>query len=378
MATILIISFSDLKRDPRVYRQIKALRPHHTVITAGTGDPGLPDVRFISCNVRPRSIQQKTLDALTLIIGRHDFYYWNMLHIVELDTKLQELRFDLAIANDIEALPLALKVAQGSPVILDAHEYSPLEFEDRWWWRWCFAPYATDMCRRYMRKAATVTTVCQGIADRYEKEFGIRAEVITNAPHFHDLSVRPTEGAAIRLIHHGAAIASRRIELMIELMDYLDERFSLDFVLVPGKPEYLEWIRHCATGKPKIRFLQPVPMNQLVTLSSQYDIGLFLLPPTNFNYEMALPNKFFEFLQARLAVAIGPSPEMGRIVREFECGVVAEDFTPRSLAGALSALTTQDIDRMKKGADRAAHVHHAENNDKRLCALIDSVIAGGR
>jgi hypothetical protein len=32
---------------------------------------------------------------------------------------------------------------------------------------------------------------------------------------------------------------------------------------------------------------------------------------------MALPNKFFEFIQARLAVAIWPSPEMSKITKTF-------------------------------------------------------------
>ena len=91
-----------------------------------------------------------------------------------------------------------------------------------------------------MPRAAIVTTVCQGIADRYAREYGIRVEVITNAARFHSLPVRPTEGSQIRVIHHGAAIASRRIDLMIDLTGYLDERFSLDFVLVPGRPDYIQ------------------------------------------------------------------------------------------------------------------------------------------
>lgn len=374
MATILIISFSDLKRDPRVYRQIEALRTHHTVIAAGAGDPGLPNVRFIGCQLQRRSIQEKTLAALMLFARCYDFYYWNLLHVADLDNKLKELHCDLTVANDIEALPLALKVAQGSPVILDAHEYSPLEFEDQWSWRWVFASYIYDMCRRFITKATRVTTVCEGIANRYEREFGIRTEVITNTPYFHDLPMRPTDGSAIRLIHHGAAIASRRIELMIELMEFLDERFSLDLILMPGKLDYIERMRRQARGKPKIRFLEPVPMDQLVTLSAQYDIGLFLLPPTNFNYEMALPNKFFEFLQARLAVAIGPSPEMARIVREFRCGVVADDFEPASLARVLNRLTSVDIDRMKTGSERAAQVHTAERNAEKLREVVAGVL----
>lgn len=374
MATILLISFTDLKKDPRVFRQIEALRPNHQVLTAGAGDPGLPGVRFIGCKRQPRSFPRKIASALRLLWGRYDSYYWDMPHVVELHDKLKGLCFDLAVANEIESLPLALKVSRERPVVLDAHEYSPLEFEDQWVWRVFFAHYKDDMCRRFMARAAAVTTVGQGIADRYAQEYGIRVEVISNAAHFYDLPVRLTEGSQIRMIHHGAATVSRRIDLMIDLMGYLDERFSLDLVLVPGSPDYIEWIKRRASGKPNIRFLDAVPMDQLVTLCSQYDIGVFLLPPTNFNYRMALPNKFFEFIQARLAVAIGPSPEMAQIVRNFGCGVVADDFAPASLAHALNQLSSTDIDRMKAGSDRTARVYTAETNAEKLREIVTSVL----
>jgi len=39
----------------------------------------------------------------------------------------------------------------------------------------------------------------------------------------------------------------------------------------------------------------------------------------------ALSDKLFEFIQACLADAIGPSPEMARIIHEDSCGIVADD-----------------------------------------------------
>ena len=41
---ILVISFSDLRSDARVFRQINALRRRHQVSCVGYADPGLPDV----------------------------------------------------------------------------------------------------------------------------------------------------------------------------------------------------------------------------------------------------------------------------------------------------------------------------------------------
>jgi glycosyltransferase involved in cell wall biosynthesis len=302
-------------------------------------------------------------------------FYWSRQHVRAAAAALRERTFDLFVANDLDALPVALELARGAPVLFDAHEYAPLEFEDRWFWRFFFAGYRHDLCRRYLRAAGAMTTVCQGIAERYATEYGIRVEVITNAAPLHDLPLRRTDAARIRMIHHGLAIPSRRTEAMIDLMDHVDERYTLDLVLLPGIASYIEDLRRRAAGNPRIRFLPPVAMPDLVAFSSAYDIGLFLLPPTNFNYRMALPNKFFEFLQARLALAIGPSPEMASLVSRFRCGVVAPDFKPRSLAEALIRLDAAEIDRMKEGADRAARTMNAEANAARLLQLVAGLLA---
>jgi len=55
----------------------------------------------------------------------------------------------------------------------------------------------------------------------------------------------------------------------------------------------------------RMNFMAPVKMQELVNQSNQYDVGVFSLPPTNFSYMNALPNKIFEYIQARSALAIG-------------------------------------------------------------------------
>ena len=98
-------------------------------------------------------------------------------------------------------------------------------------------------------------------------------------------------------------------------------------------------------------------------------------PPLTANLEHALPNKFFDLIQARVAIVTGPSPEMAGIVREFGCGVVADGFTLDALVAALEELTPEGIAAMKEGAGRAAEVHSAERNRDTLLALVDEALA---
>ena len=67
-----------------------------------------------------------------------------------------------------------------------------------------------------------------------------------------------------------------------------------------------------------------------------------------------LPNKFFEFVQGRLAVGVGPTPDMASLVREHNLGVVSRDFSSRAMARELNGLEIKDIEKFKGNAHRAA------------------------
>ena len=62
------------------------------------------------------------------------------------------------------------------------------------------------------------------------QEYGTAPQVVTNAPAYEDLAPQAVDPGRIRIIHHGAASPSRRIELMIDMMDHLDHRFHLDLM----------------------------------------------------------------------------------------------------------------------------------------------------
>jgi hypothetical protein len=119
-------------------------------------------------------------------------------------------------------------------------------------------------------------------------------------------------------------------------------------------------------------------MRTLPAFLNQFDLGVFLLEPVNFNYRLALPNKLFEFIQARLGVAIGPSPEMARVVESTGCGVVAPDFRPASLAACLARLGEGEINALKARADAAAPVLSARTNERIFLRLVERLLRPGQ
>ncbi|NLF05994.1 MAG: glycosyltransferase family 4 protein, partial [Actinomycetales bacterium] len=94
---------------------------------------------------------------------------------------------------------------------------------------------------------------------------------------------------------------------------------------------------------------------------NDFDLGVHVLPPVSFNNAWALPNKFFDFVQARLGVVVGPSPEMARLVREHGLGAVAEDFSAKALTAVLDALTPDRVTAWKQASHAAARELSAES-----------------
>ena len=377
---VLVLSFSDLATDPRVNRQLRFLAPHHRVTAAGWVDPRLPGVRFVPLAPRRKPLPRRLLAAARLLAGRFDAYYWHRSEVVDCRARLAGIEADVVVANDIDALPVALALAPRARVLFDAHEYAPLEFEDRLFFRVFQQRFRHWLCRTYIPRAAAMTTVCGSIAEAYERDTGVRAEIVLNAPDFEPLAPSDTaaRGGAIRLVHHGAAIRSRRIEQMIRAVRLLDDRFTLDLYLTGADAAYFAELRREARGDPRIRFHDPVPMRELPRALNAYDVGLFLLEPTNFNYRFALPNKLFEFVQARLAVAIGPSPEMARVVREHGLGIVTDDFRPETMARALGALDAAAVMRFKAGADAAARALSSDAARDTVTRIVGRLAAESR
>lgn len=377
MARLLILLFGDVRRDPRVRRQLLALSPHHEITVASFGAGIGGPWTHVTLDERLASTGGFTRvhSALRLLTGRYEAAYWSRPLVQHARAILERVQADAVLANDLETLPLALELAPGR-VLYDAHEYKPLEFEDRLRFR-LFQRYYWALWRHYVPKACRVTTVSPGLAAKFASDIGVEASVITNAaPYASVPAARRDQDAAIRLVHHGYAILSRRIERMIESVQRLDERFTLDLMLVDSTPGYLDHLRTLASGDARIRFRDPVEPDGIVAATTTYDVGLFLLEPANFNYRHALPNKLFEFVQARLAVAVGPSPDMAAFVREYGVGVVADDFTAAAMARALAGLTRAQVEEFRRASDRAAPVVAAEHNHVRWQEEINRVLEG--
>lgn len=376
--TALVISFSDLQSDGRVRRQIDLIRRHCSTTALGLANPNIQDVAFIPATPDPRNVKWQLRALLVLGLKRFARYYWTQPPVRSAIENLGNRRFDYIVANDPSALPFAASIARGSPILYDAHEYAPAKQEDDLRWRLVMKPYYIWILNRYLKSATRAITVSQGLARAYKANFDVSMEVIMNAPRQQALEPSPCEPETIRLVHHGNAVRRRKLHELIELMNQLDDRFRLDFILKPSETGYYRELVEKASGNSRIAFRDPVPPEEICATINRYDVGVYSMPPANFNMANALPNKLFEFIQARLAVAIGPTPEMASIVDQYQCGVVAVDFSVGALASKLNALSHRDIEDCKRNAGLAAQSLNYENESAKLETIFKSLPSPAR
>jgi glycosyltransferase involved in cell wall biosynthesis len=378
MRKVLVISFSDLLHDARVSRQVDFIKKKYNVTVAAYGGKENNGYELIHVKKTKFTLKHKLISSFFLIFRLHEKAYSLLYQYKSLIEKLKQ-SFDIIIANDVESLPLAFAVKQKAKIIFDAHEYAPRHFEDRLMWRIFFQPFNIYLCKKYIPLVDALTTVGKGLANEYHKNFEVEPEIITNATWYSEIEPSPVEENKIKLIHHGGSTPSRKLELMIEMMKYLDDRFTLDLMLIVPQmassktSNYINYLKQLASGDPRIRFLPPLKSEELVKFINRYDIGVFLLPPVNFNYANTLPNKLFDFIQARLAIAIGPTPEMAEIVNKYDIGVVSEDFTPIKLAIKLNSLTKEKLSAYKQKAAIAAEEFCAEKNEALFITIIEGL-----
>jgi glycosyltransferase involved in cell wall biosynthesis len=88
----------------------------------------------------------------------------------------------------------------------------------------------------------------------------------------------------------------------------------------------------------RVRMLGRMPYERMMQYTRNADLGLSLDKDTNLNYRYSLPNKLFDYFRAHLPALVTDLPEVARIVRRYEAGVVIAAPDPGLIAAEVRAL----------------------------------------
>lgn len=359
-------------------KQVRRFVDDYDVTTCGPGPQPHPKVRHIELDVHfapQRGRLMQFVDEFARERERFRWTYRNLPMVVQIRTLLAHERFDVAIANDADTVGIASEIVGSDRVHADLHEFFPglpqpdseLGRRQTRYWEW--------LVRAHCAPAASATTVGQAIAGLYADYGVMHCEVVTNASPPKQLPVRPT-GTPIRLVHSGNPFKDRGLETIMRAVARAETDVTLDLYLMKQNVAELNAVIRLAHELgPRITVHDPVDQNQLIETLNTYDVGIHVLPPTSQNNALALPNKFFDFVQARLGVIVGPSVEMARTVHEDRLGWVTDAFDEEAIVQVLDALTPEAVDERKKASDASAYELSAATQVEVWASALERIVS---
>lgn len=359
---VLILSYDAIDVDPRVIKQVRGLADEFEVTTCSPG--GKPDDRVEHIRLDPDDVHPRgrLLDLVDDIARSREWFGWTYrtMPLVQQTKRLLHGRaFDAVLANDAETLGAAISVAGASRVHADLHEFYPgLPVDDsvlgqrqRRYWTW--------LITRFASRVRSSTTVGAAIAERY-RAYGLGPGVVTNAAPYRPFAPTAT-GTPVRLVHSGNPFKERGLAAIMRAVASSSADVTLDLFLTYNPPTDRADLQALAGELgDRVTVREPVSQAVLVETLHGYDVGIHVLPPTSENNALALPNKFFDFVQARLGIVVGPSVEMAGLVSDLDLGMVTEDFSEESIRAVLDGLTPELVDDFKAAAQRHAEQLSAE------------------
>ena len=205
---------------------------------------------------------------------------------------------------------------------------------------WMARPFLAGMyrtARRIYREADLVTGVCEryrkltGREDYYRAYLGVELKGT-------EAGERERERAAgvnkmVRLVYSGNLGRSYDLGTIVKAVEANGD-FELD---VAGYGDFV-----CAC--PRVRSHGMLSAPDLQALFAQCDIGV--VPMANESW-VGIPNKFFDYSAAGLAIVSSLGGESARLLRKYRCGVTYRYGDAASLAAAVRQVMTFD-----RGASR--------------------------
>lgn len=387
-----LLSVSAIPDDPRVRRQGDLFHARGWDVVAvglpgGRSPPPQWPCLAIDDNPAPparrgvaRVRRARDLALVYANPGHADATYWTLNErFAKIHVLAGKHRADIWLANDWTALPIArrLAAAQGVPYAYDTHELAVDEYAHRLRWRLLQRPVISAVECQGIAGASVTSCVSQGIADRLHDLYRLPAKplLIRNMPHYEPHPYRPC-GDRVEVLYHGVVNVGRGLEACIDSVGSWRPEFRLT-IRGPGPADYIQALgaRIEAAGLGDRVVLAPsVPMIDLVKEAARFDVGLFALPGHSQQNVHVLPNKFFEYTMAGLALCVSDLPEMTALLQQHDLGRLIPEVTPQAIADAINGFDRSTIEVCKAHSLEAAKVLNWEAEADRLFAAIEQAV----
>jgi len=284
---------------------------------------------------------------------------------------------DIYLSNDLDTLLanfLASRLKK-KDLVYDSHEYYTETPElvnrrsvQKIWKRieaWIFP------------KLNTVYTVNDSIAGLFTEKYKIPVAVIRNLPYRQEYRIENTrselslpENKKIILLQGAGINIQRGTEEMVEAMQYID---GAVFVIIGGG-DVLSLLKQQVRDmqlEEKVRFISKMPFKDLYKYSVHADLAVTLDKDTNINYRFSLPNKLFDYIQARVPVLASDLVEIRNVIETSNIGKVISTHDPREIAREVMEILQDPIqyEFWKENLNLAAEEFCWEKEEQKLIQI---------
>lgn len=270
---------------------------------------------------------------------------------------------DVLLANDLDTLLPNYLVSKikGIRLVYDSHEYftEVPELVNH--------PYKKKIWTRIEKfifpRLTHVMTVNNSIAGIYFSKYNVPVSVVRNLPVKRIEPFKPVlrsewglpANEKIFLFQGSGINVDRGAEEAIEAIKMVNGAVLL-FI---GGGDVLQTLRKKVAEEKlssKVFFIPKQPMKELIRFTSMADAGLTLDKNTNLNYKYSLPNKIFDYIQAKIPVLASDLTEVRLIVAKYNIGMITPEVTPVSIAETMNKMISDPLrfEEWKKNLNIAA------------------------
>lgn len=305
-------------------------------------------------------------------------FMWIRRWVREFRKQHPELRPDLVVSHDYYTADVGYETARyfGAKFAIDCHEYARGQYMHDPKWTRRVRPYVVGVQDHYLARADAVTTVCDGIAELLNREQVLRrpVEVVRSVPFFVPMPFRPT-GDSITVLYHGGIHHTRGLHKAVKSLALWRPEFQL-LIRGNGDPEYIDRLwkiaAECGVAN-RLRIEPAVPFDRIVPEANKADIGYFVHKDVSPQKHFVLPNKYFEYVMAGLALCVSDLPEMARLVHQYGFGKLVPEYDEKAIAEVINSFDRSTIDVMKQRSVEAAKELNWEAEQVRMLGLYNEL-----
>lgn len=224
---------------------------------------------------------------------------------------------------------------------------------------------------KILPKTKFAYTVCQSIADIYNKKYKSNFKVIRNVP---ESMSQPDENVkkSKNLVYVGAVNKGRGLEVCIKGMKDIDSQ-----LYICGYGDILSNLKKLAKDEGvenKVIFTGALLPEQIREYARNSYIGVLLLEKVSLSYYYSLSNKFFEYMHAGIPQITIDFPEYNRINQQYELAKLISLDTQAFVEAANALLKNQEeYHSLSSNALLAAKEFNWETEKNKLCQFYDAI-----